>query len=178
MTSETAILRLKKRLSPKQSIVPNNKDLEALNHIIESFNSREERILHDKNFNLFVKMYALTLSFSTSINNTNLLNPNSRIPIHDALRKPLSFCYEEIAQDLNDFERNEFLNSKGINLNKHPALKTLKENEAENKIIKNICKNPNDLNNLFKNPWTAQAVEDKLLPEALEVYKIAMGQFN
>jgi hypothetical protein len=176
MTSETAILRLKKRLSPKQSIVPNNKDLEALNHIIESFNSREERILHDKYFNLFVKMYALALKFATRILNTNLLNPNSRIPIHDAIRKPLHLDYEEIAQDLNDFEMNEALTSKGINLNKHPALKTLKENEAENKILKNINKNPSDLNTMLKNRWTAQAVEDKLRSEALEVYKIAMGQ--
>ena len=132
---------------------PNVKDKEALNCVIDYVNKEKERCRN--NYSLFAKLYIT--SFKDEINrregNYQLIADSLRM----VLARPLESIFNDFHQEMNEVEFSKRAKILGLS-DKHPILRTDKENESDRKIISN---NVNDLSNAM-NHFNIDSVRDRV----------------
>ncbi len=125
--------RLKYTFSKGNKI--NQNDIKALNGIIEYVNLEKERQLN--NYQLFAKLYisAFTNEIYKTKGNYQLIADSLRM----TLKKPLEGIYNDFHQQMNETEFENISKVLGLS-DKHPVLRTDKENESDKKIISENAK--------------------------------------
>lgn len=157
MSLNKAIERILWRFQNFELIRVNEKDIKALNRIIDFINEKQHRDLSENKylFNLYLNALSCLLKkFNTTIENTIPHKELNRI-----ISRPSSNIIEEIALNSNFRHKEQFLIEVGIDLNKHPSLKSAAEKDLELRKLYNQISTKNNRNRLLQDTWTLEEIE-------------------
>lgn len=162
MHFKSAMDRLTWRFQNFELIRVNEKDIAAVNRVVDYVNEKQHQDISENKylFNLYLNGLSCLLErFNTTIENTIPHKELNRI-----ISRPSLNIIEEIALNSNFRHKEQLLMELGIDLNKHPSLKTTCEKESD---LKKLCNQIRVKNN-----------RDRLLQDALTVEEIESGLKN
>jgi hypothetical protein len=160
MSCNQAIERILWRFENFDVIRVNERDIKALNRIVDFINEKQHRDLSENKylFNLYLNGLSCLLErFNTTIENTIPHKELNRI-----ISRPSSNIIEEIALNSNFRHKEQFLIEVGINLNKHPSLKSAAEKDMEIKKLSSQISVKNNRDRLLRDIWTLEEIEISL----------------
>ena len=129
---------------------PTQRDVEALNSVINFTNKKHSEQLRDNE--MFAKAYVFMYAYFVKHYNTDIFDDIPQKELHRFLDQPIERIVERFKDRLNEKELEDMYKAKGIEV-KHPMVETVKEKED------NLSKLGIDD---FKESWDFETLKEQL----------------
>lgn len=152
-----ALERLIWRFSECDHIWVNDKDINAINKLVEFVNKTKEDNFQSNIF--FAKLYAYTLGHLLEKYNTTIDHPIIHKEIHLILGSSFDNIIYNITAELNFRYKYRIIEAAGCNTNKHPLQMSFNEKKAILSKLKRLLKTKEYRNQFYSDTWTNKEIE-------------------
>lgn len=158
MDFDTAINRITWRFQECQTIWVNDKDIDAVNKIIDFVNLKQDRDFINNQY--LAKLYAHVFFDLLKKYNTTIDNPIPHREIHRILNSPLKNTISNITSHLNFHYKYQMLSNAGVNTDTHPAIITKKKSENSLENLKRYLQLGKNMEFFLKDVWDMGEIEE------------------
>ena len=160
MSLDEAIKRVLWRFRNFDTIYVNEKDVTAVNRIIDFINQYHDKVVID---NLhFSKLYIYVLGTFLDRYETTIDQCLPRVELHKLIDRPLEYFIEDITSKTNFRLKTNLLEASGFNSNKHPSMIDEHEKKTYLSNMQKLVKIESNMNVLFDEAWSISEVRTGL----------------
>ncbi|QLG44586.1 hypothetical protein [Costertonia aggregata] len=157
MKLDAAINRLIWRFGEFDHIYINEKDITAINKIVDFVNFKQERTFQE---NLhFAKLYTYNLGYFLEKYNTTIDKAIAHRELHHLLDKPFENYVEDLTSQINLSIKYNVLNKAGCKLDKHPASESKIEKSKNLNSLKRLLEDDDVRRVFIGDAWNKKEVE-------------------
>ena len=154
MNTDQAIKRILWRFKECEIIYVNEKDVTAVNMIIDYINEHQNKtFLHNLHFS---KLYIYVLGIFLEKYETTIDQNLPKVELHKLIDRPLEYFIEDITSKTN------LLEASGLNSTRHPAIIQKSEKEVYLSNMQNLIEIESNKNILFGDAWSLTEVRTGL----------------
>ena len=143
----------------KNSWNPTEKDVEALNAVIEFVESKHKKQIQD--FHLFAKLYIMVYAQYLERYKATIFDDIPRKELHKLLDRPTEDFIKRFTDRLNESELYILFDGIGVKL-EHPNTKTTQTKGKENKALKNALNDENNKERFCGKVWEYETVKENI----------------
>ncbi|MEK6152073.1 hypothetical protein WIW50_02370 [Flavobacteriaceae bacterium 3-367] len=160
MKFDTALNRIIWRFQNFDRIRVNEKDIEALNKIVDYINKYQK---HDfENNKYFAKLYAYNLGCFLEKYNATIDERIAHTQLHKLLERPFKNIVADVTSQMNFRCKYSILKTAGYPVDKHPAITTCEERTKALSRLRELIELGDNKRNFLGNPWSQEEVEKGL----------------
>lgn len=160
MSLDQAIKRILWRFQNFNTIYVNEKDVTAVNKIIDFVNQHHDKTVTD---NLhFSKLYIYVLGTFLDRYETTIDHNLPRVELHKLIDRPLEYFIEDITSKTNFRLQTNLLEASGFNSKKHPLMIDEHEKKTYLSNMQKLVKIESNMNALFGKAWSLAEVRNGL----------------
>lgn len=160
MNTDQAIKRILWRFKECEIIYVNEKDVTAVNEIIDYINKKQAETFLDNIH--FSKLYVYVLGIFLEKYETTIDQNIPTTELHKLIDKPLEYFIEDITSKTNFRLKANLLEASGIKKAMHPALIQKDEMEKCLSKMQNLIQIDTNKKILYGNAWSISEIRDGL----------------